>query len=102
MKIFLFYINAIVGLDDWVDRKLIFPVLSLVESVDKLELVVATDEPINFRKLVPSKAYALQFEYSETNSKELKYYTLQAFEITPPPRGVEEYQLTLHIKRIEV
>lgn len=99
MKIFLFYVNAIIGLDDWTDRKLIFQVDNLIESEDKLCVTVNTEEPINFRKLTPMKSYALQFEHP-AGQRELKYYMLKAFEVEPDKDTI--YKLILHVKRIEV
>jgi hypothetical protein len=100
MKIFLFYVNNIVGLDEWTDRKLIYKVDSLIESTDTIQLVINTDEPIGFRQLVPSRSYALQFE--EGNQKELKYFSLRAFQITPPAKASTSYDVLLHVTKIEL
>lgn len=102
MRVFLFYVNTIPGLDEWTDRKLIFEVNKFSEEEDKLFLEINTDEPINFRKLNPSKPYVLQFEYTNPDRIERKYYFLRAFEIIPPPRNSLTFQVTLHIKRIEI
>jgi hypothetical protein len=101
MKIFLFFINTIIGMDEWIDRKLVFEVNNLSESDGKLCFTVDTDEPISFRKLNPMKSYALQFEYPN-GEKELKYFTLRGFEIGPPIRGSTVHEVTLHVKRVEV
>ncbi len=101
MRIFLFYVNAMVGLDEWTDRKLLFEISNLSETSTKLYLNVTIDTPKDFRKLIPTKSYALQFEHSD-GTKELKYYSLNAFEIIPPPTGEETYEVILHTKRIEV
>jgi hypothetical protein len=100
MKIFLFYVNAIVGLDEWTDRKLLFQVNKLTESDNKLALEISTDEPLLFRMLNPRKSYALQFEEGE--KKELKYYTLKALEIVPPTKDNQIYDLILHVDKVEV
>lgn len=88
-------------MDDWIDRKLVFQVNNLSEDENKLSFTVDTDEPVQFRKLTPTKSYALQFEYPN-GEKELKYFTLSAFEIGPPIRGSTIHELILHVKRIEV
>lgn len=101
MKIFLFYINGICGLEDWLDRKLVFPVESLLEEQDKLSIEVLVEDSTLLRKLNPGKNYALQFEH-DNGSKELKYYKLKAFELTPPPKGEEKYCIILYAIRLEI
>lgn len=97
MKIFLFYVNTLVGLDTWVDRKLIYAVDTLKEEQNQLYLDITTDEPKNFRKLVPGKSYALQFE--EDDNKYLRYYSLKGFEIIPAQ--ADRYSLVLHVDPIK-
>ena len=101
MMMFLFYVNTIVGLDEWTDRKLIFEIAKFSESDGKLFLDVTTDEPVSFRKLSPKKNYAIQFE-PEIGEKEIKYYSLRAFEIMPPLGNETTYLVILHIDKIEI
>ena len=100
MKVFLFYVNAIVGMDEWTDRKLIFRVDNLVEESGKIVVKVDTESHLDFRKLNPGKSYALQFEHSD-GTKELKYYTLKAFELTPPKKGSTVYDTILYVNKID-
>lgn len=100
MRIFLFYVNTIVGLDEWTDRKLLFEVTKFMEDESKLTMDVDLEEHEYLKKLSPGKNYALQFE--TLNNKVLKYYYLKAFEVLPPPRGSQIYNLVLHVNKIEL
>jgi hypothetical protein len=100
MEVFLFYVNAIVGMDDWVDRKLIFKVDDYKEEIGKITVKVDTESPTDFRKLNPGKSYAFQFEHKD-GTKELKYYALRAFELAPPQKGSNTYETVLYVNKIE-
>ncbi len=80
MKIYLFYINGIAGLEDWLDRELVFQVSKLFNDKDCLRLEVELEDINVLRKLQPGKCYGVQYDYSGGN-KELKYYNVSAFEI---------------------
>lgn len=101
MRIFLFNVNTIVGLDDWTDRKLISEVSSLVETENHLDLTLNLEDNLSLKRIIPGKSYALQFEHSN-GEKELKYYSLRAFEVESPPRDSELYKIKLHTKKIEI
>lgn len=100
MKVFLFFVTTLVGLDEWTDRKLIAEVNKLVETTSSLVLEISTDEPVIFKKLIPGKNYAVQIEPT-VGEKVRKYYYLKAFEITPPIKGSLTYKLILHVTPIE-
>lgn len=101
MEIFLFSINTIAGLDTWVDRDLISKISSFTENDKQVNLTVEINQPPMLRKLLPKKTYAFQYEYS-SGEKELKYFILEAFEIIPPPKKSEIYNLILYIKKLEI
>lgn len=80
MKMFLLYVNGIAGLEDWLDRELVFPINTLKESEKSLSFIVDKEvENHSFSKLQPGKTYAVEIEMA--GRKELKYYYLKSFEI---------------------
>lgn len=101
MKMFFFYINGICGLEDWLDRELVFPISELYENPDKLCLVVSAEGIQSLKKLVPNKSYAIQFEHTGGH-KELKYYYLMAFEVLEPSKNSTDYDIILYTKSLDI
>ncbi len=98
MKIYLFYINGIAGLEDWMDRELVFAVFKLTEEEGKMTLSVEVEDTKDLRKLHPGRNYALQFEVP--GSKELKYYNMSAFEVIP--QGHINYDVVMYVTGLTV
>jgi len=84
MRIFLYFIKTIPGMDDWLDRKLIFEVFDLVQEIEDskniIKVKISNDGIDKFHMLQPGKSYALQFEYS-TDEKPLQYFSLVSVEV---------------------
>lgn len=80
MKLFLYYIKGIPKIEDYLDRKLIARLASFEEDNLSVKLSIESEEPVQFRNLLPGKNYAVEFEH-ESGEREFKYYTLDSFEL---------------------
>lgn len=101
MKMYLFYVAGIAGLEDWLDRELVFKIHKFEETDTSLVLEVDEEDKQSLNKLNPNKNYAVQFEYVG-GDKELKYYYVRAFEITLPEKGETKYSVNLMVKKLTV
>ena len=96
MKIFLYLVRGFPGLEDMLDRDLLFEAKTITVAEKKIEMIVDL-ETISTEKLFPTKNYAIETDNGKTS--DFKYYYLSSFELDEP--GKEDIRLTLHVNPIQ-
>lgn len=77
MKVYVSLVTGLPGLEDLLERKLVFNAKCLTQDNEQFEFLVDEEAIADLGRLSPSKNYAIEYE----GIKGLSYFYLKAYEI---------------------